>query len=108
MTIARASFNLPGKSATRFASPNRLVRGDRTGLLRPDIATSLVAVAPPPGENMNSTIKFRCPSCKVRIKAPVQLHGQIRPCPGCGNVFTVKPSTPEDSGPLLLFDDRTR
>ena len=58
------------------------------------------------GEHMNFTIRFRCPSCKVRIKAPVQLQGQTRPCPGCGNYFTVRPTTPKDSGPLVLLDDR--
>jgi hypothetical protein len=55
---------------------------------------------------MNATIRFRCPTCKVRIKAPLQLYGQVRPCPGCGNHFTIKAPAPEDSGPLLLLADR--
>jgi len=60
------------------------------------------------GEHMNFTIRFRCPTCKARIKAPVQLQGQIRPCPGCGNYFTVRPATPKDSGPLVLLDDKPK
>src|SRR6266404_9614019 len=27
-------------------------------------------------------LSFRCPACQVRIKAPVQLLGQSRACPG--------------------------
>jgi hypothetical protein len=55
---------------------------------------------------MVSTIRFRCPSCKARIKAPAQLRGQTRPCPGCGNHFTIRTPAPEDSGPMLLLEDK--
>lgn len=32
---------------------------------------------------METTIKFRCPSCKKSISAKEQLLGLIRPCPAC-------------------------
>ncbi len=56
---------------------------------------------------MNVCISFRCSSCRARIKAPLQLSGQARLCPGCGNPFVVPPAIPEDAGPHLLLDDRT-
>ena len=60
------------------------------------------------GKTMNYSIKFRCPSCNARIKAPAQLQGQIRRCPGCGNYFTVVATIPQDSGPMLLLDDKVQ
>jgi hypothetical protein len=52
---------------------------------------------------MRPPISFRCSECRARIKAPWQLFGQSRACPGCGNHFIVRPSVPEDAGPVLLL-----
>lgn len=49
-----------------------------------------------------SPIRFCCPTCQARIKAPAQLRGQGRNCPGCGNRFTVPRSACEDVGPILV------
>jgi hypothetical protein len=49
---------------------------------------------------------FRCPRCLARIKAPVQLIGQARLCPGCAALFVVPPQVPEDAGPVVLADGR--
>ncbi len=55
---------------------------------------------------MTSTIAFRCSNCNVRLKAPVQLQGQWRKCPGCGRRVIVPPKPIQDAGPILVFDDR--
>jgi hypothetical protein len=51
-----------------------------------------------------TTISFRfcCPHCRARIKAPVQMVGQGRDCPGCGHGFVIPPPSREDSGPVLV------
>jgi DNA-directed RNA polymerase subunit RPC12/RpoP len=54
---------------------------------------------------MSSTIFFRCVGCNARIKAPSQLRGQTRACPGCGHRFVVRRPTPGDEGPALVFDE---
>ncbi|HKI38221.1 MAG TPA: hypothetical protein VKA46_40580 [Gemmataceae bacterium] len=54
---------------------------------------------------MDPSIRFRCPGCRARIKAPAQLIGQTRSCPGCGRRLLVQMSPPEDLGPVLLSDD---
>jgi uncharacterized paraquat-inducible protein A len=53
---------------------------------------------------MASAIVFCCPTCKARIKAPIQIIGQTRACPGCKHFFVVPTQTPGDSGPALLLD----
>jgi hypothetical protein len=50
------------------------------------------------------TILFRCPGCNARIKAPAELIGQRRQCPGCQMPFVVRHEPPEDSGPVLAMD----
>jgi hypothetical protein len=47
-------------------------------------------------------IIFRCPGCGARIKAPGELLGETRRCPGCNTPFVVRVPTPPDSGPLLV------
>jgi DNA-directed RNA polymerase subunit RPC12/RpoP len=58
-----------------------------------------------------STISLRCGGCRARIKAPFQLYGQMRSCPGCGHRFVVQVRRPEDAGPALVYEtapaDRT-
>jgi hypothetical protein len=51
-----------------------------------------------------SSVRFRCPCCRARIKAPAQLRGQRRDCPACGRPFVVpRPATPDDVGPILVL-----
>lgn len=55
---------------------------------------------------MTRPISFRCTSCNARIKAPIQLQGVSRDCPGCGRPITVPSPRLPDAGPVLVFDDR--
>jgi hypothetical protein len=57
---------------------------------------------------MPSPIHLRCPSCRARIKAPVQLLGHERSCPGCGRDFLVLREPPEDASPVLVADEGPR
>jgi hypothetical protein len=53
---------------------------------------------------MNATnLHFRCPHCQARIKAPVQLAGQNRACPGCHHPMRVPGGPLADSGPKLVL-----
>jgi uncharacterized paraquat-inducible protein A len=54
---------------------------------------------------MPSQIRFRCPGCAARIRAPYQLLGRQRSCPRCGHRLTVRVKPPEDSGVLVLPDE---
>jgi hypothetical protein len=49
-------------------------------------------------------ILLRCPGCNARIKAPAELTGQRRQCPGCQTPFVVRHEPPEDCGPVLATD----
>jgi hypothetical protein len=53
---------------------------------------------------MPVAISFRCPGCKARIKAPVELLGQKRQCPGCKTPFVVRAQVPPDNGPVLVAE----
>ncbi len=53
---------------------------------------------------MRTTITLHCPRCQARIKAPVQLLGQSRPCPGCGARCHVRIQPPQDSDPVLVVE----
>jgi hypothetical protein len=55
---------------------------------------------------MSATIILRCPGCSVRIKAPRELYGKVRKCPGCATSFIVRPQRPRDSDPILVASDR--
>lgn len=55
---------------------------------------------------MSASLSFRCSSCQARIKAPIQLLGQTRACPKCGNLFVVQPKPPMEEMPLLVPDDK--
>ena len=66
---------------------------------------------------MTEKISFHCPSCLARIKAPVQLFGRTRNCPGCNASFVVgeqpsikkedRPTPPQDAGPMLITESDT-
>jgi endogenous inhibitor of DNA gyrase (YacG/DUF329 family) len=55
---------------------------------------------------MPEVLRFRCPHCQARIKAPYQLLGRQRPCPACGRLLQVQLEAPEDIGPVLLADEK--
>jgi hypothetical protein len=48
------------------------------------------------------SLHFRCPGCGARIKAPVQLIGRKKHCPGCNHSLLVPRAIPEDAAPLLV------
>jgi hypothetical protein len=50
-------------------------------------------------------VRFGCPACGARIKAPGQLTGQRRNCPRCGRGFTVPRHGREDVGPILVLSE---
>jgi CheY-like chemotaxis protein len=54
---------------------------------------------------MQSTLIVQCCRCAARIKAPIQLLGQTRKCPGCGQPVMIRLKPPIDAEPLLLNDD---
>ena len=51
---------------------------------------------------MSARITLRCPGCKARIKAPAELIGRRRNCPGCNTPFVVRVQPIADSDPLLV------
>jgi hypothetical protein len=53
---------------------------------------------------MPCPIRFRCPGCRARLKAPVRLLGRPCSCPGCYRDLSVRPEPPEDAGPRLVID----
>jgi hypothetical protein len=54
------------------------------------------------GDQAMSTtcIRFHCPSCRARIKAPLLLAGRNRSCPGCERILTIPRNLPEDSAAI--------
>jgi hypothetical protein len=54
---------------------------------------------------MQSTLIVQCCRCAARIKAPIQLLGQTRKCPGCGQPVMIQFKAPVDAEPLLLHED---
>ena len=55
---------------------------------------------------MDLKITLNCPGCNARIKAPIELTGQRRHCPGCNTPFIVRARPLEDSDPMLVTADR--
>ena len=62
--------------------------------------------AAPETEETPMVIRCRCPNCGSRIKAPIQMRGQSRMCPGCKQPFVIAVQPPEDEGPKLVVDER--
>ena len=54
---------------------------------------------------MRTSIRLRCPRCNARLKAPPELRGQTRNCPGCDRPLVIKVKPPADSDPVLLAMD---
>jgi DNA-binding response OmpR family regulator len=73
-------------------------------VLRPSDSDSSEASSETSSED--GFIRCRCLSCDARIKAPLRLAGQSRPCPRCKEPVTVRREPPQDEGPLLVIDDR--
>jgi hypothetical protein len=55
---------------------------------------------------MSSTIVLRCAGCNARIKAPRQLLGQTRPCPGCKRHLSIRYEPPGDAGPVMVPESK--
>ena len=55
---------------------------------------------------MSSFIRVRCPGCNARIKAPGQMLGMTRACPGCQRRLVIQTKAPDDALPVLLPDER--
>jgi hypothetical protein len=54
---------------------------------------------------MPHSIRLRCSGCRARIKAPVQLVGQTRNCPGCGRRLVIQMKAPEDCEVVIVHDN---
>ncbi len=63
-------------------------------------------VAAPSERETSMSIRCRCPKCGSRIKAPIQMRGQTRICPGCKQPFVIAFQPPEDEGPKLVLEER--
>jgi DNA-binding response OmpR family regulator len=61
-------------------------------------------VPAPPATSEGSAIRCRCAGCGARIKAPAQMLGQTRACPGCKRSVLIAHAPPEDEGPKLVMD----
>jgi DNA-directed RNA polymerase subunit RPC12/RpoP len=56
---------------------------------------------------MTTTVSFRCRNCQAQLRASVQLIGRWKSCPGCQARLVVPARPLPDSGPVLVFDDRS-
>jgi two-component system OmpR family response regulator len=79
------------------------------GRLLEGVGKVVPAPAPAPAQKpapkeADAVIRSRCPACGSRIKAPKQLLGQRRPCPGCGRAFMLA-LPQEDEGVMLVTDN---
>jgi uncharacterized paraquat-inducible protein A len=54
---------------------------------------------------ITAAIRFSCPACGARIKAPFQLRGRSRTCPRCGCMFVVPHDIPGVAGAILVLLD---
>jgi hypothetical protein len=54
---------------------------------------------------MAASIRFRCPSCHARIKAPMQVIGRTHTCPQCRQPMSIElvihTGAVQDCGPVL-------
>jgi hypothetical protein len=48
-------------------------------------------------------VRFCCPWCRAKIKAPRELVGERRDCPRCGHAFFVPRHASQDVGPVLVL-----
>jgi hypothetical protein len=55
---------------------------------------------------MQSSLRFQCPGCRATIKAPAQLCGQTRLCPGCGRLLLVPDPSRQDGRRFQQQKDR--
>src|SRR5262249_62356257 len=92
MQLLCPPFNLWPKRGHRLSNPPRGA----------SLPVSTPCLSSPRRKRMHPVISIRCPGCNARIKAPFQLIGQERNCPGCGQTLLIQMRAPEDAGPLLL------
>lgn len=57
---------------------------------------------------MTPAVVLTCAGCHARVKAPLQLLGQTRPCPGCETPLVVRVAAPDDAGPVLVEQPEPR
>jgi uncharacterized paraquat-inducible protein A len=59
---------------------------------------------------MSAAIFLRCHVCQARIKAPMKMLGQIRPCPRCKQALLIRITPPHDAPPVVVLpkDEPTR
>jgi DNA-directed RNA polymerase subunit RPC12/RpoP len=50
-----------------------------------------------------ASIRFCCAHCQASLKAPAELAGRNRNCPGCGGQIVVPRRIPEDAGAVLVL-----
>lgn len=58
-----------------------------------------------PAKIEKPSVRFSCGGCGAKIKAPMQMLGQTRTCPGCGRNVVVHAQAPEDEGPKLIVGE---
>jgi hypothetical protein len=54
---------------------------------------------------MISYVSFRCTACDAKLRAPIRLVGQARPCPACREAIVLRPVPPSPADPILVFED---
>ena len=84
-------------------SMDRLLERVARAVPAPNTAKQPAAEAPVP----DASIRCQCSQCGSRIKAPIQLLGQTRPCPRCNKPIVVM-YQPEYEGPKLVLDEPVR
>jgi DNA-binding NtrC family response regulator len=72
------------------------------------VARALGVAARPEEGGKRLAVRCRCAGCGARIKAPVELLGQTRPCPGCRAPLVIQPEPLEDEGPVLATEEGLR
>jgi DNA-binding NtrC family response regulator len=78
------------------------------GRLLESVSKALGVAGRPEEEGNRPVVRCRCAGCGARIKAPVELRGQTRPCPGCRAPLVIQPEPLEDEGPVLATEEGPR
>jgi hypothetical protein len=54
---------------------------------------------------MHTHIRVLCSGCNARIRAPIHLLGQVRPCPQCKRRLVLFTKAPNDASPVLAASE---
>jgi hypothetical protein len=54
---------------------------------------------------VSDSVSFHCPSCKVRLRAKLNLVGRSSACPGCRVAVVVPVQAPAEEGPVMVADE---